>query len=246
VRRAGVTARRDLAIAVAIWAVLSAVGILVVLGMQILPIIASREAEIVNGAFVVMTVASVPILMLVVVPIVYSAFRFRASGEDETDGPPIHGHRAFEAGWVVVSFVLVIGLAAFGTIGLLEIRGGTDADLEVRAEATQWAWEFEYPGLGLHTTELVLPVDRRVRISIVSDDVLHSFYVPAFGIKQDAVPGRVTYLHVTPTVTGTYGAQCAELCGLGHTKMVTGVAVVELSEFEAWAAEQLQQQSPQP
>jgi cytochrome c oxidase subunit 2 len=241
-----VTARRDLAIAVAIWAVLSAVGILVVLGMQILPIIASREAEIVNGAFVVMTVASVPILMLVVVPIVYSAFRFRASGEDETDGPPIHGHRAFEAGWVVVSFVLVIGLAAFGTIGLLEIRGGTDADLEVRAEATQWAWEFEYPGLGLHTTELVLPVDRRVRISIVSDDVLHSFYVPAFGIKQDAVPGRVTYLHVTPTVTGTYGVQCAELCGLGHTKMVTGVAVVEFSEFEAWAAEQLQQQSPQP
>lgn len=238
------TARRDLAIAVAIWAVLSAIGVVIVLGAQILPVIASREAEVVNGAFVVLTVASVPILMLVVVPIVYSAIRFRAGGEDETDGPPIHGHRAFEAGWVVVSFVLVIGLSAFGTIGLLEIRGGPDADLEVRAEATQWAWEFEYPDLGVHTKELVLPVDRRVRISIVSDDVLHSFYVPAFGIKQDAVPGRVTYLHVTPTVTGEYGAQCAELCGLGHTKMVTGVTVMELSGFEAWVAEQ--QQTPQP
>jgi len=240
-----VTARRDLVIAVAIWAVLSAVGVVVVLGAQILPVIASREAEVVNGAFVVLTVASVPILMLVVVPIVYSAVRFRAGGDDEeTDGPPIHGHRAFEAGWVVVSFVLVVALAAFGTIGLLEIRGGPDADLEVRAEATQWAWEFEYPDLGVHSKELVLPVDRRVRISIVSDDVLHSFYVPAFGIKQDAVPGRVTYLHVTPTVTGEYGVQCAELCGLGHTKMATGATVVELSGFEAWVAEQ--QQPPQP
>ncbi|KRT60365.1 MAG: cytochrome C oxidase subunit II, cytochrome c oxidase subunit II [Chloroflexi bacterium CSP1-4] len=236
------TARRDLAVAVAIWAVLSAIGVVVVLGTQILPVIASREAEVVNGAFVMLTVASVPILMLVVVPSAYSAIRFRASDDDETDGPPIHGHRAFEAGWVVVSLVLVIGLAAFGTIGLLEIRGGPDADLEVRAESTQWAWEFAYPDLGVRSKELVLPVDRRVRITIVSDDVLHSFYVPAFGIKQDAVPGRVTYLHVTPTVTGTYGAQCAELCGLGHTKMVAGVAVLELSEFEAWVAEQQPQQ----
>lgn len=236
------TARRDLAVAVAIWAVLSAIGVVVVLGTQILPVIASREAEVVNGAFVMLTVASVPILMLVVVPIAYSAIRFRASDDDETDGPPIHGHRAFEAGWVVVSLVLVIGLAAFGTIGLLEIRGGPDADLEVRAESTQWAWEFAYPDLGVRSKELVLPVDRRVRITIVSDDVLHSFYVPAFGIKQDAVPGRVTYLHVTPTVTGTYGAQCAELCGLGHTKMVAGVAVLELSEFQAWVAEQQPQQ----
>jgi len=237
-----VTARRDLAVAVAIWAVLSAIGVVVVLGTQILPVIASREAEVVNGAFVMLTVASVPILMLVVVPSAYSAIRFRTSDDDETDGPPIHGHRAFEAGWVVVSLVLVIGLAAFGTIGLLEIRGGPDADLEVRAESTQWAWEFAYPDLGVRSKELVLPVDRRVRITIVSDDVLHSFYVPAFGIKQDAVPGRVTYLHVTPTVTGTYGAQCAELCGLGHTKMVAGVAVLELSEFEAWVAEQQPQQ----
>ena len=236
------TARRDLAVAVAIWAVLSAIGVVVVLGTQILPVIASREAEVVNGAFVMLTVASVPILMLVVVPSAYSAIRFRASSDDESDGPPIHGHGAFEAGWVVVSFVLVIGLAAFGTIGLLEIRGGPDADLEVRAESTQWAWEFAYPDLGVRSKELVLPVDRRVRITIVSDDVLHSFYVPAFGIKQDAVPGRVTYLHVTPTVTGTYGAQCAELCGLGHTKMVAGVAVLELSEFEAWVAEQQPQQ----
>lgn len=236
-----VTARRHLAIASAIWAALSVLGVVAVLGTQILPIMASREAEVVNGAFVVLTVASVPVLVLVVVAIVYSAIRFRASGDDDGDGPPIHGHRSFEVGWVIVSFAMVAGLAAFGTIGLLEIRGDQRADIEVRAEATQWAWEFEYPDLGIHSKELVLPVDRRIRVTIVADDVLHSFSVPAFGIKQDAVPGRETHLYVTPTITGTYGAQCAELCGLGHTKMVTRVTVMDPSEFQTWVAEHSQQ-----
>lgn len=235
------TAGRHLATAIAAWAVLSVVGVALVVGVQILPVIASREAEVVNSAFVVLTAVSVPVLMMVVVALVYSAIRFRARGEDDGDGPPIHGHRRLEAGWVAVTLAMVLGLAAFGTVGLVEIRGGAEADLEVRAEATQWAWEFEYTVLGIHTRELVLPVDRRIRVLIVSDDVLHSFYVPAFGIKQDAVPGRTTELYVTPTVTGTFPGECAELCGLGHTKMLTTVRVVEAAEFEAWVAEQAQQ-----
>lgn len=235
------TAGRHLATAIVAWAVLSTVGVALVVGVQILPVIASREAEVVNSAFVVLTAVSVPVLMMVVVALVYSAIRFRARGEDDGDGPPIHGHRRLEAGWVGVTLAMVLGLAAFGTVGLVEIRGGAEADLEVRAEATQWAWEFEYTVLGIHTRELVLPVDRRIRVLIVSDDVLHSFYVPAFGIKQDAVPGRTTELYVTPTVTGTFPGECAELCGLGHTKMLTTVRVVEAAEFEAWVAEQAQQ-----
>jgi cytochrome c oxidase subunit 2 len=234
--------RRHLAVAGVIWLVLSAVGMVAVLGIQILPVIASREAEFVNGAFVALTVASVPILLLVVVPLVYAAIGFRARGDDG-DGPPIHGHRVFESTWVILSLALVLGLAAFGSVGLLEIRGGSESDLEVRAEATQWAWEFVYPDLGIRSEDLVLPVDRRALITIVSDDVLHSFYVPAFGVKQDAVPGRETHLHVTPTWTGTYGLQCAELCGLGHTRMIRQVMVMEIGEFEAWAH---QQQSQQP
>jgi len=235
-----VSPRRHLGIAIAIWAVLSVVGIAAVAGMQALPIVASEEARVVNGAFVALTVVSVPVLMFVVVAIVYSAIRFRAR-DDDAEGPAIHGHGALEVGWVVVTFAMVIGLAAFGTIGLLEIRGDQRADLEVRASATQWAWAFEYPDLGVRSKELILPVGRRIRITIVSDDVIHSFSVPAFGIKQDAVPGRVTQLYVTPTTTGTYGAQCAELCGLGHTKMVTRVTVMEPSEFDAWVAQQRQQ-----
>ncbi|TAJ34962.1 MAG: cytochrome c oxidase subunit II, partial [Nitrospirae bacterium] len=158
---------------------------------------------------------------------------FRA-GDDDGDGPPIHGHRRLEAGWVLGTFVMVVGLAAYGTAGLLEIRGEQHADLEVRADAKQWQWEFDYPDLGIASSELVLPVDRRIHITIISEDVVHSFSVPAFGVKQDAVPGRETQIYVTPNLIGKYGVQCAELCGLGHTRMTTPVTVMDPTAFDDW------------
>lgn len=229
------TPRRHLATAVAIWAVLSILGVAAVVGMQILPIVASREAVVVDRALVALTVVSVPVLVFVVVGMLYSAIRFRA-GNDDTEGPPVHGHRRLEAGWVVGTFVMVIGLAAYGSVGLLEIRGDQEAALEVTADAKQWQWEFDYPELGIASKELILPVDRRIRITIISEDVVHSFSVPAFGVKQDAVPGRETHIYVTPTLVGTYGVQCAELCGLGHTRMLAPVTVMDPLEFDAWVA----------
>ena len=234
------SARRHFAIAAAIWAVLSVLGIAAVAGIQILPVIASREAEVVDRAFVVLTAVSVPVLMLVVVAIGYSAVRFRSDGSDEVDAPApaVRGHRLFEVGWVAVTTVAVLLLAAYGTAGLLEIRGDQNADLEVRVMATQWKWSFEYPASGVKSKDLVLPSDVRVRFTLESDDVIHSFYVPAFGIKNDVVPGRRSVIYVTVTVPGTYGVQCAELCGFGHTRMLGPVRVLERSEFDAWVADQ--------
>ena len=235
------SARRHFVIVATIWAVLSALGITLVVGLQILPIIASHEAEIENGAFVVLTAASVPVLLLVVVPAVYAAIRFRAPADaPDDDGPPFHGHPRFELAWVGLSFAAVIGLAVYGTVGLLEIRGGTNATVEVRATASQWKWQFEYPGLEVKSKELVLPVGERAHITIVARDVIHDFSVPAFCVKKDAVPGRETYVYVTPTFIGEYAAQCAELCGLGHTRMLAEVRVLERSEYEAWLTEQRQ------
>jgi cytochrome c oxidase subunit II len=232
------TARTHFLIVAAIWVVLSVIGVAIVAGMQILPTIASREAAEENRAFVVMAEASVPVMLLVVVPAVYAIFLFRARADDLTnEGPPIHGHRGFERTWVAASFIAVIALAAYGSVGLLEIRGSTDAAVDVKAMASQWKWEYEYPG-GIKSKELVLPVSQRARITIVSSDVIHDFSVPAFGVKKDAVPGRETYIFVTPTFTGHYGAQCAELCGFGHTRMLTDVRVLEPAEFDAWLAQQ--------
>ena len=231
--------RRHFLIVATIWVVLSTIGIVLVAGMQIMPVIASTQAEIENRAFVLMTAASVPVLLLVVVPMVYAAVRFRARpGDADGDGPPIHGHRSFERAWVGLSLLAVAGLAVYGSIGILEIRGSEPPVLEVRAIGSQWKWQFEYPGTNVRTKELTLPLGQRVRIVITAKDVIHSFSVPAFGVKQDAVPGRETYFNVTPTFTGDYGAQCAELCGTGHTLMIVKIHVLEPAAFDAWLAEE--------
>ena len=123
---------------------------------------------------------SVPVLMFVVVGLAYSALRFRAYG-DEEDGPPIHGSRGFQAVWLGVSFALVIGLFGYGAVGLIDIRGAQASDFEVQVRAEQWAWHFEYPIGGVDSKELHIPVGERVHLVINSDDVIHSFWVPAFG-----------------------------------------------------------------
>jgi cytochrome c oxidase subunit 2 len=207
-----------------------------VAGIQILPVVASREAEIEDAAFVLLTVLSVPVLMFVVVGLAYSAIRFRANGEED-DGPPIHGHRGFQAIWLVVSFALVIGLFVYGALGLVDIRGAQESEFQVQVQAEQWAWKFEYPS-GVVAKELHIPVGERVHLVVTSKDVIHSFWVPAFGIKQDAVPGRPTQIYVTATVAGTYPGLCAELCGSGHTGMHLTVVVSERAELDAWLSDQ--------
>ncbi len=221
------------------WVVLSVLGMVLVAGMQIMPVIASHEAEIENSAFVLLTVASVPVLMFVVVGLAYAALRFRATDE-MADGPPDHGHAGFQAAWVGVSLVLVVGLFVYGALGLVEIRGAQTADFEVNVSAEQWAWHFEYPATGVTSKELHIPVDRRVHLNITSTDVIHSFWVPAFGVKQDAVPGRPTHIYMTAIESGTYPGMCAELCGLGHTGMTTTVVVSDQAALDAWLGEQPQ------
>lgn len=224
--------KHHLLVAGAAWAILSIAGIVLVAGIQIIPVIASNEAVIENRAFVLLTVLSVPVLMFVVVGLVYSAVRFRANGDD-ADGPPVHGHRGVQAIWLGVSFALVVGLFAYGAIGLMDIRGAQTSDFEVQVSGEQWAWHLTYPS-GVTSKELHIPVGERVHLVINSTDVIHSFWVPAFGIKQDAVPGRATHVYLTATVVGTYPGLCAELCGFGHTDMRLNAVVSDRAELKAW------------
>jgi cytochrome c oxidase subunit 2 len=224
--------RRHLVIAGLIWLVLSAASMLLVAGVQILPEIASNEARVENQTFVVLTIVSMPVLWFVVVAMVYSAIQFRAH-QGDADGTPVEGHFGVQLGWLVVTTIMVLGLFAFGAIGLVEIRGAQAADFEVHVQGRQWAWSYTYPD-GKQADELHLPVDQRVHLVIESDDVIHSLWLPALGVKQDAVPGRVTEAYTTPTVVGTYGGRCAELCGFGHTDMTTTFVVSEQADLDAW------------
>jgi cytochrome c oxidase subunit II len=243
-----VSPRRHLLTAGIVWVVLSILGIVLVERLQIIPVIASREAEIENRAFVTLTAASVPVLLLVVIGLIYTTLRFRAPKETATDqmtdGPAIHGHLGTQAAWLIVSLVLVLGLFGYGALGLVEIRGAQTADFEVQVEAEQWAWHYEYAN-GVHSSELHVPIDRRVHLIIKSDDVIHSFWVPAFGVKQDAVPGHPTNIYMTATRGGTFPGMCAELCGLGHTGMTTTVIVSDQAALDAWLSQQQTPPSPE-
>ncbi|MBI4493152.1 MAG: cytochrome c oxidase subunit II [Chloroflexi bacterium] len=231
-----------------VWAVATAVGVAVVLSVGILPSPASDEAHTVDNAMSLLTALSVPIFTLVVIVLGYSMVRFRQRGEPTQDGPPIKGHFGLEVGWVVVTLGLVLFLAGYGTVGLIDIRthaAHAGNELVVQARGSQWFWEFTYPEQKISTKEeLVLPLGRPVRFEVSAADVVHSFWIPSFRMKIDAVPGMVTVVHATPNTAGNYRddfnfrVQCAELCGLGHTGMTVGVTVVEPSQFEAWVARQ--------
>ncbi len=228
---------RHALIAFAAWAVLSAIGVFLVVGIQVLPQIASHEAEVEDRAFVLLTAVSIPVLMFVVVGMAYTAFSFR-SREEADDAPAVEGHGGLQAAWLVVTTAMVVGLFIYGAFGLVEIRGAEQADFEVQVHGKQWEWSFDYPAAHVTAKELRIPVDERVHLVIDSNDAIHSLWLPALGVKQDAVPGRPTEAYVTATENGTYSVVCAELCGYGHTIMTTTVTVSDMGELDAWLSQQ--------
>jgi cytochrome c oxidase subunit 2 len=239
---------KHILIIAALWVVLTAAGVVAVLSFDPFPVAASEEAGIVDGAFRILAVLSVPVFTFVVVALIYSTLRFRTKGEPVADGPPVRTHRPFIAAW----FVITTGLTATmiihpGYTGLTELRDLSDEepDLVVMAEARQWAWRVTYPAQQVFSrTELVLPLGAHTRFDVTSVDVLHAFWIPAFRIKIDSVPGLLTQTYATPNALGDFDMdagfrlQCAELCGLGHAVMAIPVRVVSQGEFDAWIAEQ--------
>jgi cytochrome c oxidase subunit 2 len=129
-----------------------------------------------------------------------------------------------------------MGFGAWGTIHLNEITASAPDELVVEVTGFQFGWRFDYPDYGVSSSELYLPRDRQTLFKITSQDVIHSFWVSEFRIKQDAVPGRWTTLRVTPTEVGSYRIRCAELCGYAHSAMYAPVIVVEPPDFEDWLA----------
>ncbi|MDQ7819676.1 MAG: cytochrome c oxidase subunit II [Armatimonadota bacterium] len=234
-------ARHAGAVAV-LWGVLTVLGLLAAGRAHLLPVAAAREARIIDDAFRFLLLLAVPVFTFVLAALAYSVVAFRGRGEPPDDGPPLRGRSAVPWIWLAVTG----GLAVYvifnpGLRGLAELRADRHADLVVRVEGSRWVWRFVYPDAGVTSRELVLPVGRRVRFEVTAADVVHSFWIPAFRVKVDAVPGMVTTVYVTPTRVGDRAAdvnfrvQCAELCGLGHHLMASPVRVVDPEAFREWA-----------
>ena len=211
-----------------------------------LPDPASRQAGRIDFVFWFVTVICIAIFALVAAVIIYAVFNFRAQPGEDADGPPIHGHTGLEIVWTAVPAALVTAISIVSAIVLAKndhiprasAAGKTDPlkPLVVDVTAQQFAWSFQYPAFGkLTSPTLKLPLRAPVELLITSLDVTHSFWVPEFGQKQDAVPGSVNKLVITPDKNGTYPVICTELCGLGHAVMRSRAEVMPAQQFLSWA-----------
>ncbi len=215
-----------------------------------LPDPASKQADRIDFVFWFVTVICIAIFALVAAVIVYALLKFRARPDDDTDGPPIHGHTGLEIVWTAVPAVLVTAISIVSAVVLARNEHLPSASaaagqrdplkpLVVRVTAQQFAWLFEYPGFGKVTSStLRLPLHTPVQLKLFALDVIHSFWVPEFGQKQDAVPGLETHLVITPKRLGTFPVICTELCGLGHALMRSQAIVMTTQKFRAWAKQQ--------
>jgi len=161
-----------------------------------------------------------------------------------------HGNRAVEIVWTLVPAVILVALGYVSQATLLEMRGGqayAGEPLEVEVEGEQFAWNVRYLASGVTALNRVrIPVNRLVRVTLSSKDVIHSFYLPNLRVKQDALPGMRTNLLFQAVKTGTYDIACAEFCGLAHYRMKGFLTVMEPAEFEGWLAGEVQAAQPPP
>lgn len=208
-------------------------------GIQWMPVQASLEAISIDQLFDLHIDVIVILYALVNGILLYSVFAFRRKKNDESEGAFFHSNSKLEIGWTVVPLIVVLYFAFLGATVLGQNLEKGEDELEVIVTAQQWTWSFEYPEWGIASTELNLPVNQRVHFTLRSPDVTHSFWVPEFRLKQDAVPGQEKNLRLTPTLVGNYKVRCAELCGTGHAAMESPVNVLTAEDFEIWRQKRL-------
>jgi cytochrome c oxidase subunit 2 len=228
-----------------------ATAILIPIGLWVVPwwpADASKQASNDHTLYAVLLVATIPIFVGVTTVVLFSVWKFRMRpGEEEKDGPPIHGNTRLEVIWTVIPAILILSMCGYSYVILRKNENSHVGEMTVNVTARQFAFEFSYPNLDGKTivsSELYLPDHKPVVFRLRSLDVIHSFFVPEFSEKIDAVPGITTTLRVSPTRLGTYPGECTELCGAGHSLMRATVHVVTPAAFQAWAAAQPSNATP--
>jgi cytochrome c oxidase subunit 2 len=163
-------------------------------------------------------------------------FRRRRSTPEDAEGPQIHGNTRIEIIWTIIPAVILVGIAVVVLARSSAVEATSAAredELVVEVQGHQFYWQYVYPDGQIALDTLVLPVDRPVKLELVSYDVNHSWWVPELTGKRDAIVGRTNVLRFTPEREGVFEGRCAELCGVFHTVMPTTVEVVSASEYES-------------
>lgn len=223
-----------------ILAALVAVGtVLTYFGLRVigpLPIQASAQSIPIDWLLDLEMMLTGFFFSIIMAPLIYSLIVFRRRKGETGDGVHFEGHTGLEITWIIVPLIVVVWLGIIGADNLRTVRAIDPDAVEVKVIAFQWEWLFVYPQ-GFTSEKLYLPVDKQAILKMESRDVLHSFWVPEFRLKQDIVPGRVTDYRITPNLIGLYKIRCAELCGAAHTTMQEDVIVLSQEEYAEWLAD---------
>ncbi|HSZ04429.1 MAG TPA: cytochrome c oxidase subunit II [Solirubrobacteraceae bacterium] len=243
-----------------IWVIASVIGtplIVLLVGPLLGPSTGSEEAGGQHTIMTVLAAVATPVFMLVVLFIAYSLVYFRQEKGAALEGPAIRGNARVQAVWIVVTSLIVLGLAVYGTYELEDHYGHGSGSgpnpltvpsgpkLPVQVIAQQWLFTYRYPTYGgVETTHLELPVDQEVEFNVTSLDVIHSFWAYKLGVKADANPGANNIAFVKPTKEESFEVRCAELCGIWHGAMVNPGKVVSATAFNTWIHEQQARLAP--
>ncbi len=204
-------------------------------GAQLMPPAAAKQAVPIDNLFRMHLWAIAFLFSLIAGFMLYSIVVFRRKKGETGEGDHFEGNTPLEIVWTVVPLIVVVYFAFLGADALAKVQAVDPEAMRVNVIGSQWSWKFEYPDLDLVTTELGLPINKQVLLKMSSTDVIHSFWVPEFRVKQDLLPGDlVRELRITPTELGDYKIRCAELCGTNHALMRAGVRVLTQADFETW------------
>lgn len=217
---------------------------LLILGLNqahLLPVQASTQAEPIDWMFDIEFKVIAFLFSLIVVFMLYSIVVFRRKRGDISDAVHMEGNTKLEVTWTVAPLITVLVFAYLGGQTLGDTLRADPRALEIDVIGQQWSWRFEYPQYGIVSSTLYMPANKQAILHMRSEDVIHSFWVPEFRVKQDALPGGEEFirdLRVTPKLEGEYKVRCAELCGLNHATMESPVKVVSEADFQAWVAQE--------
>jgi cytochrome c oxidase subunit 2 len=170
---------------------------------------------------------------VITILIIYSFLKFHRKNDKEV-GSHVHGSTPLEIGWTVIPFLLAMGMFAWGAIIYADYRTAPKDTLDIYLVGKQWMWKAQQPNGLKEINELHIPVNRDIKLIMASEDVIHDFYVPAFRVKMDVVPGRYNTMWFRPTKPGRYHFFCSQYCGTNHAIMGGWVTVMEPSDYAAW------------
>lgn len=188
--------------------------------------------QAVDPVFLFIFAISLILLLGITAVMVWFAFRYRRSRNPEPTSS-VDGNLWLEIVWAVVPTILVLAMFYYGWSGYLALRNVPKDALPVTATARMWSWNFSYAN-GKTSSKLYVPVGRPILVKLVSLDVLHGFYLPAFRVKRDVVPGMKNHAWFVASKPGSYDLFCSQYCGVGHSAMVTTVEAVSETQFTAW------------